>query len=107
MKLQMYSIFDQAAKAFAQPFFMHNDGLAIRAFQDNANSADSQIAKHPDQFTLYNIGTYDDQTGQVDTVDPKSLGIAQTYIQPEEQNTLMQELIQELKQQRALKEQAA
>ena len=63
MKLNVYSIHDSAAKAFTQPFFMHNDGLAIRAFQGNVNSKEgNNISDHPDQFTLYKIGEFDDVT---------------------------------------------
>ena len=76
MILNVYSIYDSAAKAYTQPFFMHNDGLAIRAFQDNVNSKEeNNISKHPDQFTLYKIGSYNDETGQITKQDiNKSLG---------------------------------
>jgi hypothetical protein len=75
MKLKVYSIFDSAAKAYVQPFYMHNDGLAIRAFMDNVNSKEeNNISKHPDQFTLFQIGEFDDTSGKIDSIDPKSLG---------------------------------
>lgn len=76
MKLNVYSIFDSAAKAYTQPFFMHNDGLAIRAFQDNVNSTEeNNISKHPDQFTLFKIAEFDDAKGQITSIDNlKSLG---------------------------------
>ena len=65
MNLNVYSLFDQAAEAFTQPFFMHNDGLAIRAFQDNVNATDTNVAQHPDQFTLFKLGTYGDINGKL------------------------------------------
>jgi hypothetical protein len=69
MKMNIYSIYDQAAKAYLNPFFLHNDGLAIRAFQDNVNSTDdNNIAKHPDQFTLFKLASYDDQTGLIEAL---------------------------------------
>jgi hypothetical protein len=75
MKLNVYSIFDSAAKAYTQPFFMHNDGLAIRAFQDNVNAEqENNISKHPDQFTLFKIAEFDDATGQIEAISPRSLG---------------------------------
>ena len=80
MKLSVYSIHDSAAKAFIQPFFMHNDGLAIRAFQGNVNSKEpNNISEHPDQFTLYKIGEFDDSTGQIITYQPESLGNGITF----------------------------
>ena len=80
MILTIYSIYDSAAKAYAQPFFMHNDGLAIRAFQDMVNSQDeNNIAKHPDQFTLFKLGTFDDQSGNFTSIDPDSKGNGVEY----------------------------
>lgn len=65
MKLKIYSIYDTAAKSFAQPFFLHTDAVAIRAFKDNVNSPDSVINKNPEQFTLYTIGLFDDSQGTI------------------------------------------
>jgi hypothetical protein len=80
MILNTYSIYDSAAKAYIQPFFMHNDGLAIRAFQGNVNSTEeNNISKYPDQFTLYKIGTFDDQTATITPEDPISLGNGLTF----------------------------
>jgi hypothetical protein len=80
MKLNVYSIFDSAAKAYTSPFFMHNDGLAIRAFQDNVNAEqENNISKHPDQFTLFKIGEFDDSTGEIKTDVVKSLGTGLEY----------------------------
>lgn len=80
MELNIYSIYDTAAKAYATPFFMPNDGLAIRAFSDNVNSSDSQLSKHPEQFVLFKIGTFEDQHGKLDHYDPVvNLGQAMTF----------------------------
>jgi hypothetical protein len=70
MKLHIYSVYDQCADAFIQPFFIHNDGLAIRLFQDNVNSKDdNNISKHPEQFQLYKLAFYDDNTGKIEPLD--------------------------------------
>ena len=101
MELYVYSLFDAAAQAFTQPFFMHNDGLAIRAFQDNINSPEpSNVSEHPDQFTLYKIATFDDKTGAIDKLDPpRSLGLGITFKQETtivtaQYESLKQELMQ-------------
>ena len=68
-------MFDAAANAYTQPFFMHNDALALRAFEDNVNaSSENNISVHPDQFTLFCIGSFDDQNGALNPCDPRSLG---------------------------------
>lgn len=67
----MYSIYDEAATAYNSPFTMHNDGLAIRAFQDNVNSTEeNNIAKHPQHFSLFKLAEYDDATGIIQPVEP-------------------------------------
>lgn len=77
MILKVYSIYDVAAKAYMQPFFMHNDGLALRAFQDNVNTKEeNQISKHPEQFTLFCLGEYDDSKGQFQSLEaPKAMAV--------------------------------
>jgi hypothetical protein len=66
MKLNSYSIYDSAAKAYAQPFFVQNDAIALRMFMNMVNSEEAnEIKHHPEQFTLFKIGTFDDQCGSL------------------------------------------
>jgi hypothetical protein len=97
MLLNIYSIYDSAANAYATPFFMQNDGLATRAFQANVDNKDSQIHEFPDQFTLFHIGTYDDENGSINSITPKSLGNALTYKTPDKQETELGEIMALLK----------
>lgn len=74
MKLNAYAIFDTAAVAYLQPFFMHNDDLAVRAFRDNVNAdTDSVISLHPEQFTLFKIGTFDDKSGTLERLETNQI----------------------------------
>lgn len=90
MKLNIYAVHDNKVKAYGTPFFQITDGQAIRAFQDNVNSTtESQITKHPEDFTLFKLGEYDDQTGIINhpSSDIKilTLGNGKTYQQKAEQ----------------------
>lgn len=83
MKLKVYSLFDSAAGAYTQPFFMHNDGLAIRAFSDNVNADNNNVSYHPDQFTLFQVGEWDDISGEIVEISPKkNLGHGLQFKQP-------------------------
>lgn len=86
MELNIYAIYDSAAAAFVQPFMMHNDGLAIRAFQDNVNAKEeNNISKHPEQFTLFKLGQFDDKSAKYTLEDsPKSLAIGVELINDNE-----------------------
>jgi len=79
MKIKIYSIFDSAASAYIPPFYMQNDGLAIRAFQDNVNAKEeNNISRHPEQFSLHRLGEFDDQTATI-TMDDVARCIARGH----------------------------
>lgn len=72
MKYVVCSVFDKAAAAYGRPFFVGAIGQAIRGFQDevNRNAEDNPVNKHPDDFDLYYVGTFDDSTGGFVNVEP-------------------------------------
>lgn len=63
MKLKVFSIYDEKALVYRNPFFMAHDGQALRAFGDLVGDKDSEVAKHPEDYTLYRLGEYDDCSG--------------------------------------------
>lgn len=66
MILKSFSLFDLKANAYSTPFFFNHQGQAIRAVMDMLSSADSVPARHPQDFQLWELGTWDDQTGRYD-----------------------------------------
>lgn len=76
MKLIICAIHDTKAEAFAQPMFFQAVGQAVRAFIDAVSDGDpkSNLANHPEDFNLFRIGTYDDQTGEIVPEAPFHLG---------------------------------
>jgi len=65
MKVQLYAIFDTATGVYEKPFFGQSDGEVKRSFMDIANDADHPIGKHPEDYSLYRLGNFDDNTGMV------------------------------------------
>jgi len=63
MIMKIYSIFDEKAKAYAQPFYMAHDGQAVRGFGDLVADTSTNISKHAVDFTLWKLGEFDDNTG--------------------------------------------
>lgn len=65
MKMIVVSIKDRAAHAFGRPFYVPSVGVAIRSFQDEVNRAaeDNQMFQHPDDFDLFDLGSFDDNSG--------------------------------------------
>lgn len=75
---------DRAADAFGRPFFVATVGMAIRSFMDEVSRSadDNQLFKHPDDFDLFQLGTYDDSNGVVECLeDPKLLMLGKQAIQ--------------------------
>lgn len=67
---------DRAADAFGRPFFAQTQGVAIRSFMDEVSRAaeDNQLYQHPDDFDLFELGTYDDSIGMITMLpEPKLL----------------------------------
>lgn len=63
--LQCLAIRDVKIEAFNRPWFSPTLGAAHRAFTDAVQSPDAQneMIKHPADFGLYHLGTYNDETG--------------------------------------------
>lgn len=80
MKLNAYSLNDKKSRTFAAPFFFHNDAQAIRALVATARDEITTIAKFPEDFDLYRIGSFDDSTGQLETLTPEFLVNAQEIL---------------------------
>lgn len=80
MLFKIFSIYDQKAKAYLPPFIMPEQGQAERVFGDCVNSQDHQFAKHPEDYTLMEIGTFDDNKGKITAHStPMLLGIGVQY----------------------------
>jgi len=77
---KIYTVYDQAAGAYLQPFFLDTAGQAIRAFTDCANDQEHLFGKYPDAYTLYHIGTYDESNGNISCISPESMGNALEYV---------------------------
>lgn len=69
MQLKAFSIRDQKSQIFHPPFFKSTHGEAERDFRTTVNDAKTMISMYPDDFDLYFVGEYDDNTGKFLAVD--------------------------------------
>jgi len=65
MKLNIYSIFDTASGLYLRPLFAQSDGQALRSFEDIATDADNEVGKHPEDYSLFRLGIFDDTNGDL------------------------------------------
>lgn len=64
MQYMTFAIFDSKAHAFFPPFYQQSKGLAMRMFSDTANDARTMVNRHPEDYTLFYLGTWEDNDGQ-------------------------------------------
>lgn len=69
MILKVYSIRDQKGEIFNTPFFKKTHGEAERDFRSLVGDEKSFVNKYPEDFDLYYLGQYDDNTGKFDPID--------------------------------------
>jgi len=67
--LIMTSVFDVKAKAYSRPIPMLTEGEAIRSFSDAVNDKTSIYWKHPEDFILFLIGSFDEVAGDLIPAD--------------------------------------
>ena len=78
---KMFAIRDGKAEAFLQPFFSIASGSAIRAFDDAINGDKSPLSSHPGDYVLYEIGHFDDVSGELVCLTPlKMLGCGADFV---------------------------
>ena len=92
MKLNAYTIYDVASGVYMRPFFSQADGQAVRGFKDIATDADHEVGKHPEDYTLYRIGGFDDTEGKMTGQELKKLATGIEMV-AQDRNTNQQDLI--------------
>ena len=87
MTKRLYSLRDNRLGLFAQPIISHNDAVAIRQFGDIVQDEKmGLIAQHPDDFALYYLGDFDDETGSFASVEPVCLAFGSDFLTPKDVN---------------------
>lgn len=68
MILFLYSVRDAKVEAFLPPFFERAHGAAIRSFEQACKDPAHSFAKASTDFALYYVGSFDDQTGLIQSL---------------------------------------
>lgn len=86
MIYKVFAVYDSKVKAYMQPFFMQTEGQAIRSWVDAVNDQSTQFYKHPEDFTLFLISEYDEESGKFKNCGtPEAKGLALELIRPKEE----------------------
>lgn len=81
MRYKVVCIRDRAADVFSTPVFVANTGIAVRSFADEINRVgeNNQMNKHPEDFDLYGLGEWDDETGEFEGTRPTQLAVGKDW----------------------------
>lgn len=73
MKVRLYTIYDAVAGVFMSPFVSRSEIDAVRQIVASKNDpaiASTPIMSKPHEFSLYEIGVLDDESGYITTISP-------------------------------------
>jgi len=88
MKHLLFTIYDEKAEVFLPPFFVPTLGIATRAFVDCINSDTHQFGKHPQDYTLFQLGSFEDHDAELEHLPKKSLGNGVEFVSPNHTSAL-------------------
>jgi hypothetical protein len=76
----VFSVFDSKAEVYKHVLFYTHKGEATRQFADVANDEKTEIGLHPEDYTLFYLGRFDQTTGKFENnMTPESMGVAIEY----------------------------
>lgn len=84
MEKFLYSVFDVKAKCFSNPFTSVNNATALREFERACNDRNSDLFNHSEDYSLYQLASFDDCLGSLNVnSQPLLLGLATQFVKGE------------------------
>lgn len=92
MKQLIFTVYDQKAHAYTPPFFIHTAEMALRGFGDAVNDPPGPnqhaFAKHPEDYSLYCLGSFNDTSAHFELkkeaeLITKGIHLVKTRVIPE------------------------
>lgn len=68
MKHVICSVYDSATEAYMRPFTAQTVGQAVRMFEDEVRAEGNPLSAHPEDYSLFQIGTFNDNTAEMENV---------------------------------------
>lgn len=65
MLSKLFTVYDVKAGAHSAPMCFNTVGLAMRAFQQLVQDQTTTVGQNPEDFTFFEVGTFDNNTGRV------------------------------------------
>lgn len=88
MKILVVSVYDSKLGIYSSPSFTLNRGSALRAWEKTCNDPSSDVGQNPSDYTLFEIGHFDDSTASFESIPHYSLGKALEFLQGNPRNAV-------------------
>lgn len=70
MKLEYFAIHDAKTGYYMNPWGALSVAAALRSFRDLVNEPGHELGKHPEDYTLFHVATFDQENGRYVPVEP-------------------------------------
>lgn len=78
--MKIFSVYDCKSESYSLPFFESTTAAGIRSFAEACRDPNSMLWKHGADYTLFEIGDFEQATGELVAYDAKvNLGLALEY----------------------------
>lgn len=82
MHKHLYQIYDLCAMMASGPIIAeHRDAPAIRLFHGALAQKDSMLGQYPEHYELRELGTIDEQTGQITAITPRTVATGASWFE--------------------------
>lgn len=68
--MRIFTVYDKKAQSYNTPFFCASDDLAKRSFVELCRDERTVIARNPEDFDLFCLGSFFEDSAFFDTVSP-------------------------------------
>ena len=82
MRMVIVSVRDKKAEFFSPVYAVPTKGLAIRGFGDAIMKGGSDLSSHPEDFSLFMVGEFDQVTGMLIPCEPVSICTGLDFSKP-------------------------
>ncbi|WNK14653.1 MAG: nonstructural protein [Microvirus sp.] len=82
MKYNVFSLYDTKSASYSQPFYSVNADVAVRSVVDLAADKSNAVGKHPGDYSLFCLGSFDDALGSFANLPhPENLGFVSQFME--------------------------
>ncbi len=65
-----YAVYDNKAERYYSPMLFRSDLEALRVFNDCIEDPNHQFGKNPEDYSIWKIALWDEETGEIDKQKP-------------------------------------